>query len=101
MDEARLTDLLRDEELVSLTAAEREELMALVTVLELPGPTYQGAPTFIRHHSRMAALELAQPDRWVLRPLADEAAAQAFNERRRDEHDRMWDGCGCKIDYDR
>ncbi len=100
MDEARLTDLLRDEEIVNLTAGEREELMALVTVLELPTPTYRGAPTFIRHHSRVAALEQAQPDRWVLRPLADEAEVQAFSERRQDDHDRMWDGCGCKIDYD-
>ncbi len=100
MNGSQLTHLLQAGQIVSITAGEREELMALVTILELPNSSYPGAPTFIRHHSRVAALEQAEPDRWVLRPLADEAEAQAFSERRQDDHDRMWDGCGCKIDYD-
>lgn len=35
----------------------------------------------------------------VLRPFGDEAAARRFIQARLDTYDRMWDGCGCKIDY--
>ena len=34
----------------------------------------------------------------VLRPLAEESVAE-FVAQRQATYDRMWDGCGCKIDY--
>jgi hypothetical protein len=35
----------------------------------------------------------------VIRRLADEAAAARFVADRLATYERMWDGCGCRIDY--
>ena len=45
-------------------------------------------------------LEEAPDGRRLLRDYPDRAAADAFVDRRLETYDRMWDGCGCKIDYD-
>ena len=101
IDEARLSDLLDRGKIVRLTPVEREEAEALLEVVKIPGSGFVGGPTLVRLGDRLAALERALPDEeWVLRPLADEDDARAFLARRREEHDRMWDGCGCRIDYD-
>jgi len=34
-----------------------------------------------------------------VRRLGGEDEARAFIRDRLDTYDRMWDGCGCKIDY--
>jgi hypothetical protein len=35
----------------------------------------------------------------LLRKLAGSAAANALVYERLASHERMWDGCGCKVDY--
>jgi len=100
MDDTQLADLLEHGEIVRLTREERDRVLELAAVFEVPGIPYTGRPTLIRHHGRIAALEEISTDSFALRPLADEAAARIFMRRRQDEFDRMWDGCGCKIDYD-
>ncbi|OPL18371.1 MAG: hypothetical protein AVO35_05870 [Candidatus Aegiribacteria sp. MLS_C] len=37
----------------------------------------------------------------VLRAYASRSEAEDFVSRRMDQFDRLWDGCGCRIDYDR
>jgi len=46
-------------------------------------------------------VEEETPDRRILlRRFADRAAADRFVDRRLETYDRMWDGCGCRVDYD-
>jgi hypothetical protein len=35
----------------------------------------------------------------LVRRFADRAAAEAFIEARLATYERMWDGCGCRVDY--
>ena len=100
MDDARLSGLLERGRVVRLTAIEHEVVLALVTIVEDPSTGVTGGPTLVRHRDHLAALEQARPDSWVLRPLADEDEARAFLDRRREEYDRMWDGCGCPVNFD-
>ena len=46
------------------------------------------------------ALEEPSDDARVLRRLLDEEEAHRFVARRLEQYERMWDGCGCRIDYD-
>ena len=46
-----------------------------------------------------AAVEQPKPDRRVVRLLSDETEVRRFVRERLDTYDRMWDGCGCKVDY--
>ena len=100
MDDARLSGLLERGRVVRLTAIEHEEVLALVTIVEGSSQGVSCGPTLVRHRDRLAALEQEGPDSFVLRPLADGDEARAFLLRRREEYDRMWDGCGCSVNYD-
>jgi len=53
----------------------------------------------VRLPDAFAAVEAPDPDTRTLRRLANEADVQAFVGRRLEEYERMWDGCGCRIDY--
>ena len=46
-----------------------------------------------------AALEQPAPDTWVVRRLGERAEADRFIQDRLAQYERMWDGCGCRIDY--
>ncbi len=46
-----------------------------------------------------AAVEQPKPDRRVVRLLSDEAEVRRFVQERLEAYDRMWDGCGCKVEY--
>jgi len=101
IDEARLSDLLARGDIVWISPGERDEVEALAEVVEIPGATFAGGPVILRTGDRLAALEQGRADAWVLRPFEDETGARTFLARRREEYDRMWDGCGCRIDYEK
>lgn len=45
--------------------------------------------------------EQTQEGRILVRRLGSQEAAQSFVDDRLATYDRMWDGCGCKVNYDR
>jgi hypothetical protein len=47
----------------------------------------------------LVAVEEPMPGKRVIRRLDDESEARAFVRDRLDTYERMWDGCGCKVDY--
>jgi len=47
----------------------------------------------------LAAVEQPRPDERVVRALGDAEAVRAFVHARMEKYERMWDGCGCRIDY--
>jgi hypothetical protein len=100
MDDDRLSEILESGEIAWITPAEGAEVASLAEVVEINGASFDGGPTLLRHRGRLAALEEARADAWVLRPLDGEDEARSFLERRSIEYDRMWDGCGCRIDYE-
>ncbi len=46
-----------------------------------------------------AAVEQPSPEERVVRRLHGDQDVRQFVQQRMDEYERMWDGCGCKIDY--
>jgi len=53
----------------------------------------------VRGRAGLAAVERPGAGRRVVRPLPDEEAVRRFVADRLTAYERMWDGCGCKIDY--
>ena len=54
----------------------------------------------LRSGNGWAAVEEPAAGERVIRRLADADAVRRFIEGRMEAYDRMWDGCGCRIDYD-
>jgi hypothetical protein len=86
--------------IVGISRAEWERLAPRFQVLEVHETRLAGQLLLVRGPAGLAAVERPERGRRVIRPLSDEVAARAFVQDRLDTYDRMWDGCGCRVDYD-
>ena len=59
----------------------------------------KGDLVIIRIEPGYAAVEEPAPNQIVLRRLGDINEVRRFVTDRLETYERMWDGCGCRIDY--
>ena len=58
-----------------------------------------GELLIVRFQGNLAAVEAPSRDARVARLLGGADEARAFVQKRLEEYERMWDGCGVKVDY--
>jgi hypothetical protein len=95
-------DLLRrleTERIVPLLADEWESLAEYFEVAERYGTGVAGELLIVRTPTAFIAVEEPNRGERVVRLLGNEAEARRFVEQRLEQYERMWDGCGCKVDY--
>ncbi|MBE0593168.1 MAG: hypothetical protein IH616_12280 [Gemmatimonadales bacterium] len=85
--------------IVRLRAAEWDVLAPAFEEVERHHTVVAGSLVIIRAGGALAAVEQPRPDERVVRRLDGEDAARAFVRERMDQYERMWDGCGCKVEY--
>jgi hypothetical protein len=90
---------LRRERIVPLPTEQWEVLADAYEILERHETLIAGDLLIIRVADGLAAVEQSKPQERVVRWLGDAEDARRFVEDRIETYDRMWDGCGCKIDY--
>jgi len=88
-----------DEAIHSLTPEELEALLARAEVLEERDTHLCGPIRILRLEGRIHVQETTDRGLDLLHRMDSLDAARAFLARRLEDYDRMWDGCGCKIDY--
>lgn len=84
---------------VPLTAGEWEELAPHFPVVERHLTQLAGDLLIVRVGGSLAAVEAPSPGARVARFLGGPADAKAFVDKRMEEYERMWDGCGVKVEY--
>lgn len=94
-----LEERLAREGIVTLDAAEWAAVAAAFPEEERHPTHIAGDLIIVRAAAGPVAVEEPAPGRRVLRRLADPAAVRAFVRDRLDTYERMWDGCGCKVEY--
>jgi len=99
MTHEELTGRLRREAVVPLTAAEWEEVGPAFEVVERHSTFLAGELLVVRSGAGLFAVEAPSTGERVVRRLPDEAEVRRFVRERLDTYERMWDGCGCKVDY--
>ncbi len=96
-----LTRRLGAEAIVRMAAADWEEVQGAFEVVERHRTFLAGELVIVRGDAGLLAVEEPSPGERVLRRLADEGEMRRFVEDRLETYERMWDGCGCKVEYDR
>jgi len=86
-------------EIIEVSEKDWQELADRLRVLETHDAGVSGELLLTRGPTGLVAVEQPGPGRRVLRPLPDRRAAERFVRERLETYERMWDGCGCKIDY--
>ncbi|MCG6950715.1 MAG: hypothetical protein LJE93_17505 [Acidobacteria bacterium] len=99
MDAGELIQRLKNRTVVEI---DRDDLAELVDVFESMRAVDTGLAGWIRilSHDGEIVVQEETPERTILVRRFDSAEqAGAFVDRRLADYDRMWNGCGCKIDY--
>ncbi|MFH1766005.1 MAG: hypothetical protein ABIF09_17605 [Gemmatimonadota bacterium] len=84
---------------VPLSASEWKELADHFPVEERHQTQLAGELLIVRFGGDLIAVEAPSRDARVARFLGGPDEARAFVARRMEEYERMWDGCGVKVDY--
>lgn len=84
---------------VPLSREEWESVAPAFEVVERHNTQLAGDLLVIRVGETLAALESPSREARVARLLGGEEEARAFVQKRLDEYERMWDGCGVKVEY--
>jgi len=84
---------------VPLSAREWEELADHFPVEERHHTQLAGELLIVSFGGDLAAVEAPSRDARVARYLGGPEEARAFVAKRMEEYERMWDGCGVRVDY--
>jgi hypothetical protein len=84
---------------VPLSALEWNAIAGSFPVEERHQTQLAGELLIVRVGKDLAAVEAPSRDARVARILGGPDEARAFVSRRMEEYERMWDGCGVKVDY--
>jgi hypothetical protein len=99
MSETEFVTLLRQGKIVTLSLEEWQCFSGLFHVLEIHETGFAGQLVLLRGPTGLVAKEESKSGEYVVRPLDDQKKAEEFIQDRMSTYERMWDGCGCKIDY--
>ena len=101
MENAALLEALESSGRVSLTREELDDLLAASTIVREEDSCISGLLRILRLENGTLLVQEETPTREVLvrtRPTLE--AAEDFIRGRLEVYERMWDGCGCKVNYE-
>jgi hypothetical protein len=94
-----LNERLRTAGIVPVSAEDWGAFSDGVEVVERHPTQLAGDLLIVRLEGGLAALEAPSRDARVVRRLSGPEEARTFVAKRMEEYERMWDGCGVKVDY--
>lgn len=75
------------------------DLIESLDVVEKTDTRFRGFIYLLRKEDVWIIAEHPDSSTAVLRRVDSREAGEAFIRKRLEDYDKMWDGCGCKIDY--
>jgi len=85
--------------IVPMSRAEWEGIASSFPEVERHNTQLAGDLIIVRAGDALVAVEAPSRDARVARALGGPEEARAFVARRMEEYERMWDGCGVKVEY--
>jgi hypothetical protein len=93
-------EALRGRKVLEIAGDELEALLAAATLVREVDTGMCREIRVLRLEGRVLVQEHSKRGRILLRGFDDLDAADEFVRSRLQTYERMWDGCGCRIDYD-
>jgi len=94
-----LLSRLREAKPIELTREELAGLLAEARLLREEDTRLSGPIRLLEVDRRVLVQEQSFDGRLALRVVSSVEAGQAFLKDRLASYERMWDGCGCKVDH--
>jgi len=99
LSNAGLEKIIRGKKVTILDREQWKQIEPRLEVLERHDTGAKGEILVIKWGESIAIVEQPKPSEFVLRPMEGMDRVKIFVEQRLAAYDRIWDGCGCKIDY--
>jgi hypothetical protein len=99
MSATALTEQLRAERILAVGAEVWRALADQFNEIERHATGIAGDLIIIRTPAGLAAVEQPNSTQRVIRLLTGDIEGRQFVRQRMEQYERMWDGCGCKVDY--
>jgi hypothetical protein len=94
-----LTRRVLAEGIVTLEATQWRDVEEAFEEVERHDTFIAGELVIARRQGVLVAVERPTTGMRVVRRLGDEEEMRGFVRDRLDTYERMWDGCGCKVEY--
>ena len=100
MSSKQVLQALRGRKVLEITKADLRSLLDAATLVREEDTGMCRKIRVLRLEGCVLVQENSDRGGILLRELADLDAAERFVRARLETYERMWDGCGCRIDYD-
>jgi hypothetical protein len=99
MEAQELIDRMERQTILTLDREDLPKLLEVAETLRADDTRLAGWIRILSIDGHVAVQEETPEGEVLLRGLVSREAAEGFVERRLADYERMWDGCGCRIDY--
>jgi len=84
---------------ITIPEAELNDLLSVAKVIEEKDTHISDKIRLLKLNGELLVQEKSNKNEYILRLLPNRKEADLFISERMETYDRMWDGCGCKVDY--
>lgn len=99
MKPRELREQIEKQAIIALDGEALSELLEAAEVVRADDTCVAGWIRILEIEGLYAVQEQTSEGEVLIRNLNSREAAERFIENRLTDYERMWDGCGCKIDY--
>jgi hypothetical protein len=94
-----ITRELEGRKYLAISAEKLEKILAEADLLDEIDTRLNKTIRLLQYHDRLLLQEYSFDGDIIVRPMESREAADALVQSRLDTYERMWDGCGCKINF--
>ena len=89
----------KKEACLKINGKDLELLLSKCKVVEEKDTLVSGKLRLLMYQNNLLIQEKSNKGELLIRLMQNEVEANKFIDDRLETYDRMWDGCGCKVDY--
>ena len=87
------------EKIINISPSQLEDLLKKSKTIEEKDTLISGQIRILKYDNQILVQESTPKNEILIHKLENQEDAKKFVEERLEIYDKMWDGCGCKIDY--
>ena len=90
---------IKNKNFIFISADELKNLLSAAKVIEEHETHISGMVRLLQLDDKLLIQEKTDKDELLIRLMKTKEEADYFIKERLEIYDKMWDGCGCKVDY--
>lgn len=99
MDFSKLNIVLQKNNYLMITEIELNDLLLKSQIIVEKDTLISDKIRLLKHNNQLILQEKTTKDEYLIRMVKSLKEGEELIKQRMEIYDRMWDGCGCKVDY--